>query len=390
MHSPEPSAIPAAPPSHRLHALDNLRAVVMLTVITQHAALAYVSFANSWPMADTSRSFGFTLMVGIIGGFRSHLFFLLAGFFSCFLWQRSGLQGFIRQRARRIGLPFLLGMLTLVPLSSWISLWATQQLPLADGAWPILFMRPGHLWFLEILLLHCAAASLILWVGSRTPHTRSLRALDAGFDWLLARPARILLLVPLSMLLMWAHHDVGLVHDKGADLTPPLRAILYYGSFFLLGWWLHRRAHHLPDLARSYKSHLLIALLSFPVFGIGHMVWTTPGQAHPLWLKALIIAASALYAWAGALAVTGWFLRHAGGHSPRVRYLADASYWVYLAHYPLVLWLQKIMLPWGMNCWLKFTLNVIITLAVLLILYDRAVRHTWLGRLLHGPRTRPA
>ncbi len=217
-----------------------------------------------------------------------------------------------------------------------------------------------------------------------------MRALDAAFDGLLARPWRILALVPLSMLCMWAHHDVGLVHDKGGSLTPPLRAILYYGSFFLLGWWLHRRAHHLPDLARSYKSYLLIAIVAFPTFGIGYMLYTTPGQPHPLWLKALIIAASALYAWAGALAVTGWFLRHAGTHSPRIRYLADASYWLYLAHYPLVLWLQKVMLPWGVNCGLKFTLNVLINLIVLLFLYDRTVRYTWLGRLLNGPRARPA
>lgn len=361
----------------------------MITGITQHAALSYVISLDFWPVYDTSRSFGFNILVGITNGFRSHLFFLLAGFFAHLLWQRAGLQGFIRQRALRIGLPFLFGTLTLVPLSGWLRLWATQQLPLAPGVWPTLFTRTEHFWFLEMLLILCAATSLILWLGPRTPLTRCLSTLDTAFDWLLARPSRILTLVPLGMLCMWAHHNVGLVHDKGHNLTPPLRAILFYGHFFLFGWWLHRRAHHLPDLARHYPRYLLIAVLSFPVFGIGYLIYQTPGSAHPLWLKALIIAASALYAWAAALAVTGWFLRHAGGHSPRIRYLSDASYWLYLAHFPLVLWLQVLMLPWDMNCWLKFALNVAINLIVLLFLYDRAVRYTWLGRLLNGPRTRP-
>jgi peptidoglycan/LPS O-acetylase OafA/YrhL len=382
------SAAPAT--GHRLHALDNLRAVVMLTGITQHAALSYVVSLDFWPVYDASRSFGFNILVGISNGFRSHLFFLLAGFFANFLWLRAGLGGFIRQRAQRIGLPFVLGTLTLVPLSGWIRLWATQQ-TLAPGEWTTLFTRAEHFWFLEMLLIICALASLILWLAPRIPLPRRLlRTCDAAFDWLLDRPWRIVVLVPIGMACMWAHHKVGLVHDKGHNLTPPPRAILYYGHFFLLGWWLYRRAHHLQTLARNWKSYLLIAVLTFPVFGIGYLIYSTSGHAQPLWLKTLIIAASALYAWAAALAVTGWFLRYAGSHSPRVRYLADASYWCYIAHFPLVLWLQVIMLPWDVNCWIKFTLNVLLNLIVLLILYDLCVRYTWLGRILNGPRTRPA
>ncbi|WP_395739915.1 acyltransferase family protein [Prosthecobacter sp.] len=380
-----------APTHHRLHALDNLRAIVMLTGITQHAALSYVVSIDFWPVYDVSRSFGFNILVGITNGFRSHLFFILAGFFARLLWLRAGLTGFIRNRAERIGLPFVLGTLTLVPLSGLIRLWATHQLPLAPGQWTTLFTRSEHFWFLEMLLIICALAALILRAAPRIPLAqRSLRPLDAAFDWLLARPWRIVALVPVGMLLMWAHQNVGLVHHKGHDLTPPPRAVLYYGHFFLLGCWLHRRSHHLQTLAQSYLSYLLLAVLSFPVFGIGYMIYHTPGHAQPLWLKTLVIAASALYAWAAAFALIGFFIRHVHSHTPRIRYLADASYWCYIAHFPLVLWLQILMLPWEVNCWVKFTLNVLLNLLILLPVYDLCVRYTWLGRILNGPRTRPA
>ena len=361
----------------------------MFTVIAHHAAMSFLVSADFWLVHDSSRSFGFNILCGIGEGFRNHLFFFLAGFFADLLLVRSGLQGFIRQRAQRIGLPFLLGMLTLVPLSNWIFLWARQQLPASGIPWHYLFTRPGHLWFLEMLLFFYAATALVVWAGRYTRLTRCLAPLDAAFDWLMSSPWRLLVLLPPAMLCLWPHTEVGYVHDKGGSLFPPLRACVYYGQFFLLGWWLHRRMDHLQTLARSYKTYLLISVLSFAAFGIGHMVYNTPGQPQTLGLKTLIIFTAALYACTTTFAVTGWFLRHADTHSPKIRYLSDASYGCYLAHYPLVLWLQVVVARWDMNCWLKFTLIVAVNLLVLLPLYEWCVRYTWLGRLLNGPRTQP-
>ena len=36
----------------------------------------------------------------------------------------------------------------------------------------------------------------------------------------------------------------------------------------------------------------------------------------------------------------GFAVRHLAGHSPARRYLADASYWIYIVHLPIVLALQ--------------------------------------------------
>ena len=71
-----------------------------------------------------------------------------------------------------------------------------------------------------------------------------------------------------------------------------------------------------------------------------------------------------------------------------IRYLADASYWCYLLHLPLVLWLQVLVAKWPVNGWLKFAFIMAVNVLVLLASYHWCVRYTWIGRLLNGPRER--
>ncbi len=73
---------------------------------------------------------------------------------------------------------------------------------------------------------------------------------------------------------------------------------------------------------------------------------------------------------------------------PFVRYLADASYWMYLVHLPVVVWLQvavaEVNAPW----WLKLVGIVLATVAITLVTYALGVRFTFVGAILHGRRRR--
>ena len=55
---------------------------------------------------------------------------------------------------------------------------------------------------------------------------------------------------------------------------------------------------------------------------------------------------AALYAfavWAWTIAIIGFAVRRLAGHSPARRYLADASYWIYIVHLPIVMALQAVL-----------------------------------------------
>jgi len=119
-------------PTDRRSDLDALRAVAMLLGLVLHAALSF--FPSFWVVADRRQDASLAIFVSAVHGFRMPLFFVLSGFFSAMLLERRGLGGFVRHRFRRVFLPLLLGMATLVPLTNWISAVTMSSAPRGPAA----------------------------------------------------------------------------------------------------------------------------------------------------------------------------------------------------------------------------------------------------------------
>jgi peptidoglycan/LPS O-acetylase OafA/YrhL len=144
------------------------------------------------------------------------------------------------------------------------------------------------------------------------------------------------------------------------------------------------------DVVRNWQlAYFATALVAFIAMGAGLQAAMSPATARN-WtaIKLAVLGACAIYAWCMTFALTGLFLRIAGGHRPWVRYLADASYWWYLWHLPIVMLLQIWIADWPVNGWLKLLLILTLTMAILLPSYHAMVRYTWIGRLMNGPRAR--
>ena len=111
--------------SVRRHDLDALRAFAMLLGISLHASLSF--FPAPWPVQDSRQSSGFAIFMDAVHGFRMPLFFLLSGYFTMMMYRSRGLSSLLRQRALRILFPCLVGVLTVVPLMSVVSVWAMSS-----------------------------------------------------------------------------------------------------------------------------------------------------------------------------------------------------------------------------------------------------------------------
>ena len=92
------------------------------------------------------------------------------------------------------------------------------------------------------------------------------------------------------------------------------------------------------------------------------------------------------YAWTLSLGLIGVFARFCSRPSPLMSWLADASYWMYLVHVPLVMVAQMVVRFWPMPADLKFLIVLAMVTPVLLLSYRYGVRHTAIGSLLNGPR----
>jgi glucan biosynthesis protein C len=94
----------------------------------------------------------------------------------------------------------------------------------------------------------------------------------------------------------------------------------------------------------------------------------------------------ALAIWSATFAVIGLALRFLSGFSATRRYIADASYWLYLIHLPIVMALQIVVSqldwPWP----LKFVTILLVSGPLMLASYQLMVRYSVIGAVLNGRR----
>lgn len=378
-----PSA--GAGPSAREHWLDNLRALAMLAGVVFHAMLAYSPrLVDVWPTATGEGAAAVDAAAWFLHAFRMPLFFVVAGWFTVVLMRRRGADGMLLNRLRRVGLPLLLLapplLWSLSALTEHAAMTAVSPSPLLRAVRALVLEHGGippmptlaHLWF----LLYLTVFSVLAWV-SATLEWRLPPRLRA---WL-ARPGVIVAGLPLLGLPALA--IVPMPWPAPEFFAPQPWALLFFGPYFALGALLATQPAPI-DAWRRHGTRLLIgSLLAFAAFFIA---WP-PFPVQPAW--PLELALSLLYAATGTGMVL-WCLQAGrtwlARPSRMMRYLADASYWLYLVHLPILFAIQyrllDVALPWP----LAFVVSVLGTFVLGLASYDVLVRRTPLARWLGASR----
>src|SRR5438105_7202426 len=112
-----------ARPAPRLLFIDNIRWSMIILVLSMHACDTYSPFGN-WYYVDRQKAdLGTTLFFGVYQSFLQAFFmaalFFIAGYFSVAAWDRKGFSQFVRDRSIRLGLPTLLYMFVIGPLTQY-------------------------------------------------------------------------------------------------------------------------------------------------------------------------------------------------------------------------------------------------------------------------------
>jgi peptidoglycan/LPS O-acetylase OafA/YrhL len=530
--------------------LDALRATAMVLGIVLHATLSF--FPSFWMVVDRRGSAAFAILFSAIHGFRMPLFFVMSGFFSAMLLHRRGRRALVKHRFRRVFLPMLLGLFTVVPLTSWISsiatssastkptpappdagnpsVWSAAQagdLPAIErnlangvavnapdpehGGTPLLWAaangepeiiefliqqgadvnaadpsggtalhaaaflghvqavkvlvksgarinapnkrgdtpldgatldeattryfaklldlklneaglsdrkaaitkllrdqgaKPGpnsglvgllmqmplfhHLWFLWFLWWLVVGYAILSTLGSRLPSLPVPKTL-------ILTPARYLWLIPLTMIPQsYMGYGEGFQisgPDSSTGLLPIPHVFAYYTIFFTFGVLYYKSSDNRPDgISNHWWIPLCLALLIILPLGIDLIqAWLGPQSLglKPAQLRTASILLQSAYPWLMTFSLMGLFHRICSAESPRLRYLSDSAYWLYLAHLPLIIAAQYAVRDWSIPALAKFMLIVMVATAFLLWTYRYLVRYTWLGRFLNGPRHNP-
>lgn len=457
--------------SIRWHDLDALRAIAMLLGIVLHAAVSFHT-SMDWVVRDTQHSEAFGLLTAAIHGFRMPVFFMMSGFFTAMLWRKRGLVSLIKQRYRRIFLPLLLSMVTILPMLILAAIVAstfaedtafivaaskndiaTMEMELESGEivdvknaddWTALHAaaEAGNTQAVLWLIEHEADVNVVDNVG-RTPlavaeengHTSVANILERngavlevdeggiftqlmemelfahlwflwhlwwlmiGFagialisekfslprlpsSWVLS-PLKYVWLVPLTMVPLASMEFPSYGADTSTGLLPMPHVFAYYAIFFGFGALYF---HYIQEAGEDTKHWALnLGLGIFIVYPISLY------QIFEIEDKSLFtLALGAVYPWLITFGLMGLFRKFFAHENKWMRYVSDASYWLYLAHLPLIILLQGVMQNWTAPALFKFTLIGVSITLVLLVMYEYLVRYRWLGRFLNGKREKPA
>ena len=193
------------------------------------------------------------------------------------------------------------------------------------------------------------------------------------------------LLVPLAIAPQYAMVEPAFGPDTADSLIPAGRVLAYYAIFFAFGVFFRRR-----DLAvrRWWTVFLAPALLLLLPAGVVLLYDAAFPYAGEDWVWGVAAVVQVAFAWLTCFGAMGLFRWIASKERFWVRYLSDASYFLYLTHLPLVIGAQRLVVDWPVSVHLKFVLINVTVVAVLLLVYQAGVRYTAVGSALNGPRTR--
>jgi hypothetical protein len=329
-------------------ALDHARTFLTLIVVLHHAVIPYTYFGHT----DPTSFIGFDCIVLATDSFFMAMFFFLSGLFVWPGLAHKAPHVFFRDRLLRLGLPFAIAALTIIPLAYYaIELREHPETTFSAFWWKTVTVGPwpsGPVWFIWVLLVFDLSASLLYRISPTLldPINRlSLRGHDKPVDFFyVVIAATAIVYVPLRLYFGPSHwFELG-------PLSVQASRILLYAAYFYIGAGIG---------ATNFERGLLGADGQLSQRGLGAWIVVTLVPYSLLWVLITIKREAlgnpdVLPAWyeasyglffvifsAGIMfAILAYFLNHRRSEFSVLDRMQADAYGMFLVHYPIVLWLQ--------------------------------------------------
>lgn len=382
--------------SQRSHHLDAIRVSAILLLIPYHAARYIQKGDGGAEIVDAA--------VWFVHTWHMPLFFAISGFLAASALRRSTAAQQLRSRFRRLGLPLVVGMLTVVPLANFLVIGAAAIWPRNEALPPkreldlanVFTLTPRHLWFIAYLLM-ISLIAIGAWLAIQRAPGLGL-AINRGFRGLMRSWWTVPVLASISAAILITKTGWVAGGTASNSLIPAPTLFAYYSFFFFFGWLLSGQSDLVDGLKRGawwrLGAGVLLALPAFLLFydngdftgNVG-----TPGVLAEIdELRIYGLFTVGLVCWLTLFGIWGVLARYVRKESRPLRYLSDASFWIYLVHIPFLVALQSSLAETDLSLPARYGLTVSGTLALAVGTYAliRAARRR--SRTRRAPRFRRA
>jgi glucans biosynthesis protein C len=405
---PQAQSASVVPQVERRAELDLMRAFVVAGLVVFHSAVVF-AWGTSWFVNDPHPSVGFTLFLGWGSLWGMPLLFLVSGMGVRYALRARPAPAFARERLARLLLPFVTGLVVLVPPMFYLhrlgefgfheSYWhfwlRFLDVPamvgglLSHGSWAE--FDPAHTWFLYVLFL---------WSMLLLPLFLYLRGLRGSA---LVNRAAGLADRHATVVLFGAAIPVIVVEAAlGPDVDTGGWERLAYLFFLLYGYLIASDRRFEASLRRTRRPAAALAV----VLTAALVAWAAALGDSADVKGGGVPGLSALQAFAGWLWVVailgfaGSFMTRRGGRSatktgspserpePRWRraagYANEAVLPFYVLHEPVIVAAAWVIVRWEVPIIAKYVALVIVSFVGTLALYETLVRRFRIPRFLLG------
>ena len=340
----------------RLYCLDNLRAALIVLVVLHHIALVYGAAAPFYyqepPFDDPLAFLLLALFVLLNQSWFMGALFLLAGYFTPGSFDRKGPGSFLKGRLVRLGIPVVVSIFVLEPVSRIgfflmpASLTGITEAP-TWSVYPDL-LGLGPLWFVALLLIFDAGYAA--WrVLTAKPSTRT----EAPFPGYARIGAFIVALALVSYL---TRITVPLGEEVSLFVSflnfPTLAYLPQYLGFFVLGIvasrsnWFRGLPTHLGLFGFVAAVAATVLLFPLALSGQPFSLEMTPsahfvGNGH--WHSAVYALWDSVTSIGLCLGFVVLFRQFVDGGGKLGRFASQHGYAVYIIHVPIIVYLAFLM-----------------------------------------------
>jgi surface polysaccharide O-acyltransferase-like enzyme len=352
----------------RIAAFDRARTFIILLVLLHHSVINYTYFGHG----DAMRWLGFDLVVLFNDSFFMAFMFLISGWFVRDSLARKGPVIFLRDRAWRLGVPFLISVFVLMPIAYYPTflryhLPGTTDFNFLHFWWRTITVGPwpsGPAWFLWVLLAFDVLAAA-LWRAA----PRIIQALGQFIFNLRHRPmtAFVLFLIVSNAAYLPMHlafGDVSWLELGRFPLPIQTSRILLYAGYFLVGVGVGAVSLRVGllaesgELAKRWRVWLGFAVPFYAAILIlvyAHHNWMDLDSPPLVWKIAYGLAFASFSA-AMAFTVPAILLRFAGSSWKLLDAMQPSAYGIYLVHYICIIWLQYVVYDHSWPAFVKFAI----------------------------------
>jgi glucan biosynthesis protein C len=357
-----------AGPENRMAFVDNVRWVVIIMVVLIHASVTY-SGIGSWfykehAALDTASFLTFAFYESLSQAFFMGILFFLAGTFVPGAYDRKGFGRFALDRAIRLGVPTLIFMLVLDPLTRLIINLFSGQRPPFDAflrGWLGVITsghvveRTGPLWFALALLVFSVVYALVRLAAESFAGTSGSAASRHAAPRTLTPRAIHLAAVGLVVLIGSGSFLVRLVQPIGTSVANmQLCFFTQYVVLFTAGLWAGRNGllKTIPATAGAVWLKLALAVgvpAWFLLLGLGGAGvrgfdlfsggWRWQAAGYAFWEAFFCVSVS--------LGLITLFRERVNGPSRATAFLSRTSFGVYSLHAPILVTVSLLLRAWA-------------------------------------------